>query len=303
MIKAKVRTVLPGLHLVDLDLPPLTGFHRFISSWIYTKQGVTLIVDPGPPSTIPLLLTALESLHIKKIGYLLLTHIHLDHGGGAGHLVQAFPDLPVLCHPKGIPHLTDPEKLWQGSVAVLGSVAEAYGKPLPVPAENLGFLNRLQTGPFDIKVVETPGHALHHISYLTDGLLFAAELAGVSIPVNHSFFQRPATPPRFIYEVYKHSLEKAAGFGAQHLCLGHYGLRSDPETFFLAAEQQLERWLETVHSHIRAGATYNEQDVFEQLLQTDPLMKNFKALPVAVQQRERYFCLNSLRGMHGYLSA
>ncbi len=303
MTKANIQTILPGLYLVDLDLPSLSGFHHFISSWIYSKQGTTIIVDPGPPSTIPVLLEALDMLHIKKVDYLLLTHIHLDHGGGAGHLVQAFPDLPVLCHPKGIPHLTDPEKLWQGSLKVLGEVAEAYGKLLPVPAENLSFRTRLQVGPFDIEITETPGHAAHHISYLTDGLLFAAELAGVSLPINNSFYQRPATPPRFIYEVYKKSLQTAAALDARQLCLGHHGVRSDPEAFFLSAEWQLEHWLETVRRHMRADAPYSEENVLDELLRTDPLMIDFTALPEDVQQRERYFCLNSLRGMYGYLSA
>ena len=298
----KIHTMLPGLYLVDLDVPQLTGFHQFISSWIYTRQETTLIVDPGPPSTIPVLLDALDFLNIKKVDYLLLTHIHPDHGGGAGHLVRAFPDLPVLCHPKGIPHLADPEKLWQGSLKVLGDVARAYGEMVPLPAENMGFERRFRVGPFEIEVVETPGHAAHHLSFLIDGLLFAAELAGVSIAAGAGFFQRPATPPRFIYEVYKNSLKTAAALGAQQLCLGHYGVRGDPNVFFESAEHQLERWLETVHTHMRAAAPYNEQNVFEELLQSDPLMEYFKTLPADVQQRERYFSLNSLRGMYGYLS-
>ena len=299
MNKPKIESVLPGLYLVDLDLPQLTGFRRFISSWIYTKQGYTLIVDPGPPSTIPLLLAALNALHIKKIDYLLLTHIHMDHGGGAGHLLQAFPETPVLCHPKAITHLTDPQRLWEGSLNVLGVVAEAYGPLQPVAPQNLGYNSRLRVGPFEIEVVETPGHASHHISFLVDGLLFAAELAGVSIPVNGGYMQRPATPPRFIYEISKASLERAAGLKARHLCLGHHGLRSDPDLFFSAAAGQLDLWLNAVRANL---TEYHPQNVFEQLVRQDPLLSRFKELPEDIRLRESYFCHNSLRGMYEYVT-
>jgi len=290
------------LYMVDLDLP-LTGFRQFISSWIYHKEGHALVVDPGPTSTIPVLVRALQELGIKRIDYLLLTHIHLDHGGGAGALLKHFPDTPVNCHPKGIAHLIEPEKLWQGSLKVLGKIARAYGPVQPVKKENLSYQQNIKVGPFSIEVIETPGHASHHVNYFVDGLLFAAETAGVSIPINGGFYQRIATPPRFIYNVYKTSLQKAAEIPAEHLCLGHYGLRSDAKTFFKAADDQLELWMNTLEDHLSTEDVYDEQAVLRRLLTSDPALRLFPKMERDIQKRELYFCRNSLQGMYQYLGA
>jgi len=288
------------LYSVDLDLP-LTGFRRFISAWIYMKEGYTLVVDPGPSASIPVLITALEALGVQRIDYLLLTHIHLDHGGGAGALLKRFPETPVNCHPKGIPHLIEPDKLWQGSLKVLGKIARAYGAVTPVNKNNISYRAHLSVGPFEIEVLETPGHASHHVCYLVDGILFAAEAGGVSLPVNGGFYQRIATPPRFIYNVYKSSLKKAAEAHADHLCLGHYGMRNDVKTFFQTADEQLERWMEIIEDHLATEEVYDEQAVLRRLLSRDPALRLFKKLERDIQKRELYFCRNSLQGMYEYL--
>ena len=106
-----------NLFLIDLD-QKLPGFRKFISSWLYTKDHKNIIIDPGPTSTIPVLEKALADLNIHKVDYILLTHIHIDHAGGTGLLLSKFPDSKVLCHPMGIPHMINPEKLWQGSLAL-----------------------------------------------------------------------------------------------------------------------------------------------------------------------------------------
>ncbi|MGZ3597897.1 MAG: MBL fold metallo-hydrolase, partial [Syntrophales bacterium] len=95
------------LYIVDLD-QPLEGFYNFLNSWVYRQGGLTIVVDPGPRSTIPVLVKALKELDVKKLDYILLTHIHIDHAGGAGLLVGHYPDAMVICHPKGIRHMIDP---------------------------------------------------------------------------------------------------------------------------------------------------------------------------------------------------
>ncbi len=291
----------PGLYLVDLDLP-LTGFRQFISCWIYQKEGHTLVIDPGPTATVPFLVRALKKLDVRRIDYLLLTHIHLDHGGGTGALLKHFPDTPVNCHPKGIPHLIDPERLWQGSLNVLGKIAHSYGAVQPVKPELLSYQTQIRTGRFTIDVIETPGHAAHHVNYLVDDLLFVAETAGVSISAGDGFYQRIATPPRFIYNVYKASLQKAAQIPARLLCLGHYGVRSDPGAFFKTADDQLEFWLNALEDHLEKEDVYDEQALLKQLLHSDPALRLFPKMERDIQKRELYFCRNSLQGMYRYLS-
>ncbi|HXE95003.1 MAG TPA: MBL fold metallo-hydrolase, partial [Dongiaceae bacterium] len=104
-----------NLTCIDLDQPSLEGFRNFISSWLYRGEGFNLLVDPGPLSTIPRLIATLRSHGVERLDYVLLTHIHIDHAGGAGALLKEFPEAHVICHPDGIRHITAPEKLWEGS--------------------------------------------------------------------------------------------------------------------------------------------------------------------------------------------
>ncbi len=295
-----MRQYSKNLFLVNLDLPQLEGFREFISCWIYKSEALTFVVDPGPASTIPVLLKALEFLQIERLDFILLSQIHLDHGGGAGHLLQHFPLARINCHPRGISHLVNPQKLWEGSLKALGEIAEAYGAPQAAPEQNISYSKLIERNSKQIRVTETPGHASHHLCYQFEKSLFAAEAAGVSIPVGEGYFIRPATPPRFIYENYKESLIKTAALDVEFVCLGHYGIRGDAQSFFTAAAQQLELWMKVVRKQFNRDNAYSDQAAFEELLKTDPALALFDKLDKDIQQRESYFCQNSIRGMNGY---
>jgi glyoxylase-like metal-dependent hydrolase (beta-lactamase superfamily II) len=302
-IAPALNKYLPGLYLVDLDIPQLEGFREFISCWVYKSDEITFVVDPGPSSTIPVLIRCLETLQVVRLDYILLTHIHLDHCGGTGHLLKKYPHAKVNCHPRGIPHLVEPQKLWEDSLKVLGKIAEAYGPVKPIPQENISFDKGISVNGKHIDITETPGHASHHICYQLDDLLFAAEVAGVSIPVAGQSYQRIATPPRFIYELYNNSLLKAAAIQAKYICFGHHGMRDDLQNVFNTANEQLKLWMEIIQKHSAKGAAYREQAVFEELCDTDPALTLFGKMDRDIQSREKYFCLNSIRGMYGYFNS
>jgi glyoxylase-like metal-dependent hydrolase (beta-lactamase superfamily II) len=131
-----------------IELPQLRkGYASFIGSWVLQRDATTILVDPGPSSTIPLLLQGLEALKIEALNTILLTHIHIDHAGGTGLLLEHYPEATVICHPKGIDHLITPEKLWKNTKKVLGDLATMYGPISPIPASRIRFRKVLRLVP------------------------------------------------------------------------------------------------------------------------------------------------------------
>lgn len=289
------------LHCIDLDQPALEGFRQFISSWFYQGEGWSLLVDPGPLSTIPHLVAELQRLGVKQLDYILLTHIHIDHAGGTGALLKAFPMARVICHPEGVRHLIAPEKLWQGSQQVLGKLAEVYGEILPVPAEQIGFEETI--GRSGVRVFLTPGHAVHHCCYLLDDLLFAGEVAGVRGEIGEGIFIRPATPPRFLLNVALDSIERMLALEPRAMVFGHYGLAEDAMEHLRIAHGQLRLWVQGVAITAPVAAEEREAALIAWLREHDVHYRNVDRLPIDLQARERYFLGNSLRGMIEYVDS
>jgi glyoxylase-like metal-dependent hydrolase (beta-lactamase superfamily II) len=282
---------------IDLDLPTQPGFRKFISSWLYRSNGLTFLIDPGPLATIPHLLTELRRLGVEELDYILLTHIHIDHAGGTGALLAAFPQAQIICHPEGIPHLVAPEKLWLGTLKVLGSLATAYGEIIAVPADRIAFHEEVG----NCRVWMTPGHAQHHLSFQFGDLLFAGEVAGVHYPLESGIFLRPATPPRFILEVAQASLAKLITLEPQRLVFAHYGLVAEGEKYLRIASEQLNLWVRGVAETAATPAEGREEAIIIWLLAHDAHYRNIKWLPDDIRARERYFLGNSLRGMIEYV--
>jgi len=300
--EARSKKIIENLYLIDLD-QPLRGFRKFISAWLYTPDDLTIIVDPGPRSTIPLLLAALKKREVKKIDYILLTHIHIDHAGGTGLLLKRYPQAQVICHPQAIRHMIAPGRLWESSRKILGDVAEAYGEIVPVPEKSIGYQEYIKAGKITIVAIPTPGHAPHHLCYQTGEILFAGEVAGVTYPLEEDkdIYLRLATPPVFNYEVYRSSLDKAAALPVSRICFGHYGSREDVKNIFAAAFAQLDNWLAVIERHLRVEDEPCEERIFTELLKNDQGLAHYGDLPDDIQARERYFSLNSIRGIRGYL--
>jgi glyoxylase-like metal-dependent hydrolase (beta-lactamase superfamily II) len=292
---------LDNLTCIDLDLPSLEGFRTFISSWLYRGEDFTILVDPGPLSTIPRLSAELTRLGVKRLDFILLTHIHIDHAGGTGALLRAFPEAHVICHPEGIRHMTAPEKLWEGSRKVLGKLAEAYGEIVPVPAERIGYAETV--GETGIRAFLTPGHAQHHCSYLLDDLLFGGEVAGVRQPVPEGIFMRPATPPRFILQVALDSLDRMLALAPRYLVFAHYGLVDNAVKHLTIARHQLLLWVRGVAETLAVPAAEREEALVAWLLEHDEQYRNVSRLPEDVLARERYFLGNTLRGMTEYVES
>ncbi len=290
-----------NLSCIDLDEPRLEGFSRFISAWLYQDENLTFLVDPGPLATIPYLLEQLELKGVARLDYIFLTHIHIDHAGGTGALLKSFPEARVICHPQGIKHMTAPEKLWQGSLKVLGYVAEVYGEIIPVPEANISFSEKV--GDTGIAVFKTPGHAQHHLCFLFDELLFAGEVVGVRSPVPGGIYMRPATPPRFILDVALDSIERMLELRPEKMVIAHYGLVEPALDYLEIGREQLQLWVQGVEAVALAGDAAAEERLFQWLLVNDANYARIKELDPETYARERYFLGNTMRGMIGYLES
>ncbi len=284
--------------------PPMAGFDNFICSWLY-RGAETFLVDPGPAVTTGDLLTALRDLGMEQLDFILLTHIHIDHAGGIGEISAAFPEAPVVCHEKAVPHLKDPEKLWQGTVKTLGETGRAYGKISAVPAARLLVVTELAAET--VRPLITPGHAPHHVSYLTrEGEMFAGETGGVNLAAGEARrYLRPATPPRFHLETAVASLDKLRAENPRLLCYGHTEWSADAAGLLEKHKEQLFFWRDCIAAELnKSGGTPEPvEPCLEHLLQVDPLLKHFPDLSPAVARRERYFLRNSIKGFLGYLQA
>jgi len=232
------------LHQIDVET---AGIKNFIASYILKGKQVAM-VETGPTSSVPNLLFCLKELNVKpeNVAYVAVSHIHLDHGGGVGTLLKYLPKAKVIVHPRGAPHLTNPKKLWQQSREVMGSIAEMYGKPEPVPEERLIAATDGMT--FDVgndvrlKVVETLGHASHHLSYyepLSEGI-FPGDAAGIYLKEIGVIV--PTTPSPFRLDIALASLDKLISLKPKVLYYSHFGKACNAVEKLQTYAQQLKLW-------------------------------------------------------------
>ena len=165
-------TAPPHLHDLGHGITAIdTGFlrERFDAAYLVVENGRGAYVDTGANDGLPRLLGALEALGLRReaVDYVILTHVHLDHAGAAGALMQALPAARLVVHPRGAPHMIDPSALVLGASAVYGAeaVARTYGEVLPVAPERVLCSEdgmTLQLGGRPLVFIDTPGHARHH---------------------------------------------------------------------------------------------------------------------------------------------
>jgi glyoxylase-like metal-dependent hydrolase (beta-lactamase superfamily II) len=201
------------------------GRERVIGCW---DLGGAL-VDPGPESCMQTLLGGLE----EEPTVLLLTHIHLDHAGATGALVERYPEIEVWVHAKGAPHLIDPTRLLRSAERIYGDELEKlWGRVVAVPGENVRALEggeTIEAAGRELEVAYTPGHASHHVVYFdrSDGTAYVGDVAGVRIPPS-DFIRLPTPPPDIDVEAWERSIDLVAARRPARLALTHFGAVEDP---------------------------------------------------------------------------
>jgi glyoxylase-like metal-dependent hydrolase (beta-lactamase superfamily II) len=265
-------------HLYQVDLET-AGIKNFIASYIL-KGKQTAIVETGPTSSVPNLLSSLTELNVKPedVTYVAISHIHLDHGGGAGTLIKDLPKAKVIVHPRGATHLANPEKLWQQSEAVMGSIAEIYGKPEPVAEEKL--IAATDSMTFDIgknislKAIETLGHASHHLSYyepLSHGI-FPGDAAGIYLREIDVIV--PTTPPPFRLDIALASLDKLISLKPKVLYYSHFGQAFNAVEKLQTYAKQLNLWAQIAKKGIEKRETLDE--IRKRIMEKDRALQTAK---------------------------
>jgi glyoxylase-like metal-dependent hydrolase (beta-lactamase superfamily II) len=223
------------LRLIDVKH---LGTERVIGCW--QLNGV--LIDPGPARSLD---TLIEALAGERPEAILLTHIHLDHAGGAGTLVRRWPELAVFVHEVGAPHLADPDKLLASAARLYGDQMERlWGEVAPVPERNLHPLSGGEE-VLGFQVAYTPGHASHHVSYFhpDSGRAFVGDTGAVRIPPS-DFILPPTPPPDIDLEAWERSIETILDWRPASLGITHFGAIDDPEGHLAQVRERLREQAE-----------------------------------------------------------
>lgn len=208
----------------------------FAAVHILERGGRAAIVDTGTTHSVPHVLSALQRLGLEPgdVELVFLTHVHLDHAGGAGALLERLPAAKVVVHPRGAPHIVDPERLEAATRAVYGDARfdALYGGLKPVPRARVietSDLGALQLGPSSLRVLHTPGHALHH-QVLFDAAgraVFTGDTFGLSYrsldTARGAFIVPTTTPTQFDPEQLELSIRRIVELEPEAVYLTHYG--------------------------------------------------------------------------------
>lgn len=240
---------LPGdLLAVDTLTAKMT---KVTAGYLITAPRPTL-VECGPALSIQSVIAGLRSIGMDPddLAYLVVSHIHLDHAGGAGGIAAAFPNATIVCSELGAKHMVDPERLNASSKRVYGPLYDSvYGACTPIAQDRIravGQRDVLDTGGGRrLELFHAPGHAKHHIGIFDpdSGDLFVGDSVGVKMPGMSVI--RPATPPPdFDYVLAKQTLKSYADLQPARVYLAHYGTVEPPQEALQEAGERLDLWMD-----------------------------------------------------------
>ena len=250
------------IHLIDgfdLGMPGRTG------TYVIEEDQLTLI-ETGPSPSVPHILEGLKQLGLDPVDvkYIIVTHIHLDHAGGAGLLLQHCPNATVVVHPRGARHLANPSRLINSARTVYGSKFDTLFDPIvPVPEDRLLVKEDGETlgigADCTLQFWHTPGHAAHHFSIydpVSNGL-FTGDTAGVRYhqtnDVPFEFYLPSTSPNQFDPEATLASIRKYQDLQVDRIYFGHFGMTTHVEEVYEQVTDWLPRFVETGEQAMATG--------------------------------------------------
>jgi glyoxylase-like metal-dependent hydrolase (beta-lactamase superfamily II) len=260
-VSGKLTDFDAGITAIDTDyVRP-----RLAASHLVVDEGRAAFVDTGTTLSLPNLLGALELKDIDRadVDWVLTTHVHLDHAGGAGALMKALPNARCVVHPRGARHLAEPAKLIAGSIAVYGEerFRKLYGEIVPIDGERMLVPKdgeRITLGSRNLELIHTPGHALHHycVVDLDHDRVFSGDTFGISyrdFDVDGREFIMPTTTPvHFDPEALCNSVDRLMSYGPEAIYVTHYAEVRDLRRLAGEMKDRVRAFADLGRRHARA---------------------------------------------------
>lgn len=241
------------------------GYEQCVASYLIKGEKYAL-VDVGYASTYHNILDSLydANINLNDIKYIIPTHVHLDHSGATGHLIEYMKNATVVAHERAAKHLIDPTRLVESSVQVFGhyEVYNRMGLPMPVNKDRIEIVKdelELDLGGITLKCIYAPGHAPHQISVYIEELnyLLTADTVGIIYPFLNAMI--PTTPPpSFNAEQAIETLNKLSTFKPKVLLIPHFGIRMDYQYVFEETKRKINDYIETVSKMRNQNYSYEE---------------------------------------------
>ncbi len=244
----------------------------------FIKDGDGAIVEPGPGVLVPDIQEAAKELGILSPQYIIPTHIHLDHAGSSGRLAEIFPDTTIVVNRQGAKHIVEPSRLIESTRMAFGDDFEAtFGPILPVPESRLKIVSdgdRLTVGGRELLIINTPGHAAHHIAIFdtkTKGL-FSGESLGLIYGPGYPPLPAVA-PPSFDMELYLNDMENLKALKPRLIFYSHGTVGDEPERLIKTVMDNTRLVGDFILRDLRAGE--NEEAIISRV--GDYLRNQFSA--------------------------
>jgi glyoxylase-like metal-dependent hydrolase (beta-lactamase superfamily II) len=251
-----------GVYRIDVEYlrPGLAASHLVVDN------GRAAFVDTGAAPAHPRLMAALAELGLvpEQVDYVFLTHVHLDHAGGAGQLMRALPTATAVLHPRGAPHMIDPAKLIAGTLDVYGEelYRRLYDEILPIAADRVRVVNdgdRLSLGARTFEFLDAPGHARHHYCAhdLDHGDIFSGDTFGISyreFDTAAGPFVFPTTTPVQFDPVALHaSIDRLMSRKPRRMVLTHFGPVEDLDRLARDLHASIDEFVRIAQRHGQAS--------------------------------------------------
>jgi glyoxylase-like metal-dependent hydrolase (beta-lactamase superfamily II) len=258
MAADRARWLNSDIGIIDLCFQ---GIPRVIAAYVMRLEDGIALVEVGPATTIDALIEGLIALDVDPdtVRHVLVTHMHLDHMGAAGLLLDRWPGADLYVHAVGAPHAVNPANLVRSATRIYGDEMDVlWGEIRPIPEERVRALQGgevLDIGGREIRAHYTPGHASHHVAYhdVATDWMFTGDVAGIRIPPSRHVIP-PTPPPDIDVPLWHNSVSAIRSVSPKSLLLTHFGQVDEVEEQLSGVERTLNEWVSNVETLVASGA-------------------------------------------------